>query len=146
VVLDEGRNGVAVPHDYVQLGKPVRARYVRVENGYTPGGGKFAVSDLRVFGIGDGPKPAAVAGVKAERDAGDRRKVKITWSPVEGATGYLVRYGIEKGKWYQHHRVRGGKTVELVMSSLNSEPPYYFRVDATNENGVMQGQDVAEAP
>lgn len=146
MLLDESRNGAAVPHDYVQLGTPMQARYVRVENAYTPGGGKFAVSDLRVFGIGDGARPRAAGGVTAARDASDRRKVKVTWSPAKGATGYLVRYGIEKGKWYQHYRVRGGETAELTMYSLNAEPPYYFRVDATNENGVTEGREVAETP
>jgi hypothetical protein len=145
-VLDERHNDVAVTHDYVQLDRPTRARFVRVENEYMPGGGKFAVSDLRVFGIGDGPKPTAVTGVRADRDAKDRRKIVVRWSPADGATGYLVRYGITKGKWYQHYRVRGGQARELTMYSLNAEPPYYFRVDAINENGVTEGTDVTEAP
>lgn len=146
VVLDESHSEVATPDDYVQLAKTMRARYVRVENVFMPGGGKFAVSDLRVFGMGDGAKPQAVAQVNAERDAKDRRKVVIHWSPSDGATGYLVRYGITPDKWYQHSRVRGGDVKELTLYSLNSEPPYYFRVDAINENGVSEGAGVAKTP
>jgi hypothetical protein len=87
-----------------------------------------------------------VADVKAERDEKDRRKVTIKWSPVEGATGYLVRYGIVPGKWYQHAQVRGGETGELTLYSLNSEPPYFFRVDAINENGIAEGKEISKAP
>jgi hypothetical protein len=45
-----------VPHDYVELAVPVKARYIKLENLHMPTG-KFAISGLRVFGKGSGTVP-----------------------------------------------------------------------------------------
>jgi hypothetical protein len=143
-LVDARGNAAASAHRYAQLKAPVRARYVRATGESMPGGGKFAVRDLRVFGVGEGPQPATVQGVTAERDTNDRRKVTIRWEPADGATGYLVRYGTSEGKPYHHHQVRGTDARELTIYSLNAEPPYFFRVDAINEAGTTTGTGVAK--
>lgn len=145
-VLDRTSGQTCSPHTYAQLEEPVRARYVRVTNVHTPAGGKFAVSDLRVFGVAEGSKPAAVATLAANRDASDRRKVFLRWSPADGASAYLVRYGVSPDKLYQHALVTGLHVRDLTLYSLNHEPPYHFRVDAVNESGVTDGTATAEAP
>ena len=52
----------------------------------------------------------------------------LTWQPVEGADGYVVRYGIEPDKLYNSYMVYDGYT--LTMHSLNKNPEYYFKVEA----------------
>jgi hypothetical protein len=146
IVLDRSKSTVASPHHYAQLEKPVRARYLRLTNVHTPGGGKFAVSDLRVFGVGDGPAPAPVEGVQVQRDSGDRRKVTVSWGPSDGAIAYLVRYGIETNHLNQHDLVRGGDAMSITLYGLNREPGYHFAVDAINDAGRAAGEVAAHAP
>lgn len=59
VLTDKRNNKKDVPHDYIELSQPVRARFVKLENVRMPGG-KFAISGLRVFGKGEGSLPAPV--------------------------------------------------------------------------------------
>src|SRR5690606_9944554 len=51
VLADKSQNKTDVPHDYVELQQPVKARYIKLENVHMPTG-KFAISGLRVFGRG----------------------------------------------------------------------------------------------
>ena len=57
--MDKSRNQTDVPHDYIKLTKALKTRFLRVENGHMPTG-KFAISGLRVFGLGSGTKPGSV--------------------------------------------------------------------------------------
>lgn len=146
LVLERSRSSGASPHHYAEMEKPVLARYLRLTNVHMPGGGKFAVSDLRAFGIGEGPKPAAVSNVQVTRDEHDRRKAMISWSPSEHASAYLVRYGIEKNHLNQHDLVRGGDATSITLYGLNAEPGYHFAVDAMNDAGRAVGEAAAHAP
>ncbi len=56
VLADKSANKTDVPHDYIELPKPVSARYLKLENVHMPQG-KFALSGFRVFGKGAGEKP-----------------------------------------------------------------------------------------
>ena len=62
VLVDKSNNKTDVPHDYVELEKPVQARFIKLENIHMPTG-KFAISGLRVFGNGNGAKPGCRAGI-----------------------------------------------------------------------------------
>ncbi|HTL30912.1 MAG TPA: family 43 glycosylhydrolase [Tepidisphaeraceae bacterium] len=145
-IVDRSKNDVASPHTYVQLDQPTPARYLKVENIFTPGNAKFAVSDFRIFGINDGNVPAPTEYLKATRDPNDRRIVRLAWKPADGASSYLIRYGIDPAKLYHHYLVRGGESKELTMYSLNHEPGYYFRIDSLNDSGVTSGAETTEAP
>ncbi len=59
LLVDKSNNKTDVPHDYVELEKPVQARFIKLENIHMPTG-KFAISGLRVFGNGNGAKPDKV--------------------------------------------------------------------------------------
>ncbi|MEA2733560.1 MAG: xylan 1,4-beta-xylosidase, partial [Humisphaera sp.] len=146
IVIDRTAATTASPHTYVEFATPVKARYLKVTNIQTPAGGKFAVSDLRAFGAAKGDPPAAVETLSAERDSADRRKVTLTWTPVKGATAYLIRYGITTEKLYQHDLVDDGGKGKLTLYCLNGEPPYFFRIDAMNPSGRTMGGASAEAP
>jgi hypothetical protein len=138
-VFDRKDATTSAAHAYVQFDAPVKARYAKLENGHTPNTGKFAVSDLRLFSAPFGEKPKAVESLTAKRDEQDRRKVTLTWTPAAGATGYLIRYGIDAHKLNLHHRIRGGETKELTLYNLNHTPPYHFSIEATNFGGSTAG-------
>ncbi|KAA6325912.1 Non-reducing end alpha-L-arabinofuranosidase BoGH43A [termite gut metagenome] len=135
MLVDKSQNRIDAPHDYIQLQQPVKAQYFRVKNVYVHSG-NFSVSDFRVFGKSDIETPQAVSSFTAERDA-DPRTVKLTWKPVDGATGYNIRYGSRKDKLYLNYMVYD-KT-ELSIHSLNTEQAYFFTIDAFNEGGITKG-------
>jgi hypothetical protein len=64
----------------------------------------------------------------AVRNEVDRRQADLLWKPVDGADGYVVRYGIEPKKLYQSQMVYGKNS--LNINSLNVDPEYYFEVEA----------------
>ena len=124
------------PNAYVELPRPVRARFVRYEHGHV-GAPNLAISDLRVFGNGDGPPPATPAGVTARRDR-DRRNAFVSWNPVRGAVGYNVRWGIAPTKLYQTYQLWADAARPLEIRALDVGQPYWFAVEAFDENGVSK--------
>jgi len=92
VIADKSANKTDVPHDYIELSQPVQARYIKLENIHMPTG-KFAISGLRVFGNGNGEKPAAVKQFMVLRTEKDKRSAYIKWSPVDNAYAYNIYYG-----------------------------------------------------
>ena len=77
-----------------------------------------------------------------ERLENDRRVITLTWDAVPEATGYNIRYGISKDKLYHTYQVLGGNSV--TINSLNAMQPYYFTIDAFNENGLTKNNVVTE--
>ena len=135
VLTDKSDNKTDIPHEYVELEKPVQARYIKVENIHMPTG-KFAISGLRVFGNGNGPKPAAVKTFFVLRTEKDKRNGWIKWSPVDNAYAYNIYYGTEPGKLYNCIMVMGNTTNEYWFKAMDKLKPYYFTIEAVNENGV----------
>ncbi len=128
MLIDKSNNTVDNRHDYTELPEPVKARYVKLTNVFTPGNGKFAVKDLRIFGNPGKAKFSEVENVFIVRNPDDQRDVTLTWQPVNGADGYVVRYGIEPDKLYNNYMVWDAYT--LTMHSLNRDEKYYFKVEA----------------
>jgi len=131
-----------LPHDYVELAAPAQARWVRVVNVHTAGGGTFAVRDLRLFGICGGRAPAAAPRFEVHRDPSDARNAVVRWDLVPGAQGYLIRYGSAPNKLYRSDEVRGRR--ELALHDLDIDRSYFFTIDAFNEGGVTAGATVAK--
>jgi hypothetical protein len=117
------------------------ARYVRLENVHMLYQGKFALRDLRVFGKGFGPKPAAPE-FKVDRKK-DRRRMEIVWQPVEGADGYVVRYGPSKDRLYLANQFY--KINRALISCLDTKPDYFVAVDAFNQSGYTKGTTILSA-
>ncbi|RWU03979.1 family 43 glycosylhydrolase [Pedobacter chitinilyticus] len=138
-LVDKSKNRVDVVHDYMVLPQPVKTRFLRITNISTPAG-KFSISGFRVFGKGIGNKPSVVQSVNVNRDKTDDRRCKLQWMPVKDATGYMVYYGNDPGKLF--HSIMVYDDHELHIPSLNKGVPYYFRVDAFNENGIAKGKQV----
>lgn len=139
MLKDKSKNNKDVPHDYVELEKPVQARYIRLENVHMPTG-KFAISGLRVFGNGNGSKPDEVKNFIVLRTEKDKRSAFIKWRPVDNAFAYNIYYGTAPDKLYTSIMVHANN--EYWMKSMDSQKPYFYQIEAINENGVSKRTDV----
>jgi xylan 1,4-beta-xylosidase len=128
MLIDKSNNTVDNRHDYTELQEPVKARYVKLTNVFTPDSGKFAVQELRIFGNPSLAKFTEVKDVMIVRNPEDHRDATLLWKPVEGADGYVVSYGIEPDKLYNNYMVYDDYTI--TIHSLNRDPEYYFKVEA----------------
>ncbi|MES2776373.1 MAG: family 43 glycosylhydrolase [Bacteroidota bacterium] len=135
ILIDKSNNKKDVPHDYVELSKPVQARYIKLENVHMPTG-KFAISGLRVFGNGNGAVPAAVKNFIVLRTEKDKRSAFIKWRPEDNAFAYHIYYGTEPDKLYTSIMVHANN--EYWMKTMDSQKAYYFSIEAINENGVSE--------
>ncbi|HYK57498.1 MAG TPA: fibronectin type III domain-containing protein, partial [Flavisolibacter sp.] len=135
VLVDKSNNKTDVPHDYVELANPVQARYIKLENIHMPTG-KFTLSGFRVFGNGNGAKPDSVKQFIVLRTEKDKRSAFIKWRPVDNAFAYNIFYGTEPGKLYTSIMVHANN--EYWLKTMDSQKPYYFAIEAINENGVSQ--------
>ncbi|MBD8348022.1 family 43 glycosylhydrolase [Dysgonomonas sp. HGC4] len=133
VLIDKSSNKTDVPHDYVQLEKPVKARYLKLENIHMPTG-KFAISGFRAFGFGAGEKPSAVEQFMVLRTETDKRSAWLKWKPVENAYAYNIYIGIEPDKLYSSVMVHNVN--EYYYAGMDRTKPYYFAIEAINENGT----------
>jgi hypothetical protein len=140
-LADKTLNKTDIPHDYLELTKPVKARYIKLTN-YHMASGTFAIAGLRVFGSGGGKTPLEVKNVILKRLETDRCVVDINWTKVAGAVGYNIRYGTSKDKLYQNYQVIGAET--LTIRSLSAFQKYYFTMDVFNENGITKGKSIIE--
>jgi xylan 1,4-beta-xylosidase len=135
VFIDKSNNKTDVPHDYTELEKPVKARFIKMENIQMPTG-KFAISGLRVFGNGNGAKPSAVENFMVLRTEKDKRSAYIKWKPVDNAFAYNIYYGTAPDKLYTCIMVHDLN--EYWFKAMDSQKAYYFSVEAVNENGVSE--------
>ena len=133
LVIDKSNNDKDVPHDYVELTKPINARYVKMENIHNASG-LFAISDFRVFGNGLLEKPKAVSDFKVNRNAKDSRNAMISWKKQADAIGYNIYYGITPDKLYNSIMVYGENSYDF--RGLDKGTKYYFTIEAFNENGI----------
>ncbi|MGZ3949312.1 MAG: discoidin domain-containing protein [Flavisolibacter sp.] len=135
MLVDKSTNKTDVPHDYIELKQPVRARYIKLENVHMPTG-KFAISGLRVFGNGNGAKPDAVKTFFVLRTEKDKRSGWIKWNPVSNAYAYNIYYGTAPDKLYNCIMVYNNDYNEYWFKSMDKLKTYYFTIEAVNENGV----------
>lgn len=142
ILTDKSNNKTDVPHDYVELEKPVQARYIKLENIHMPTG-KFALSGFRVFGNGNGPKPDAVKQFIVLRTEKDKRSAFIKWSPVDNAFAYNIYYGTHPDKLYNCIMVHDNN--EYWMKAMDLKKDYYYTIEAINENGVSPKTKVVKA-
>jgi len=141
MLADKTDNKRFVPHDYLELETPVKARFIKVTNKYMAGDAFFALGDFRIFGNDGGKAPAAVENVVAVRDAADGRNSTITWNKANGADGYIVKYGHAADKLYNQYQVY---TEKADVRTLTNGIDYFFRVDSFNESGYTEGKSVVK--
>jgi hypothetical protein len=138
LLVDKSNNFEDVPNDYVQLGSPRQARYIRFNHIHVPTP-HLAISGLRIFGKGGGVPPGQVKELSIERQD-DRRDVSLEWEAIPGAQGYNIKWGIAPDKLYSSWMVYRKNT--HYMRSLSRDQPYYFAIEAFNENGVAERSKV----
>jgi len=142
--LDRRENTRDSSQDYVELSTPVKLRHFRITSACIPGGARFSISGLRVFGFGAGKPPQAVSTVSVARNGQDRRKAEVSWGAAEGAQYYVVRWGLQGGPLFQNFQVYGGDT-RVPMDALSIHEAYTFVVDSVNEAGLTRGVGTATA-
>lgn len=142
VLVDKSRNKTDVPHDYIELSKPVEARYIKLENIHMPTG-KFAISGLRIFGNDHGNAPDTVKSFIALRGDSERRNVWFKWQTNDNAMGYNIYFGEAPDKLYNNVMVYNAN--EYYLSALEKDKSYYFQIEAFNENGISKRTAIMKA-
>ncbi len=132
LLVDKSNNQTDIPHEYVELEKPVQARFIKLENIHMPTG-KFAISGLRVFGNGNGAKPQKVKTFFVLRTEKDKRSGWIKWGPVDNAYAYNIYYGTAPDKLYNCIMVHQNN--EYWFKGMDKLKTYYFTIEAVSENG-----------
>ena len=139
VAVDKSNNNTDVPHDYIELEKPVKARFLKMENLKMPTG-KFALSGFRVFGKGAGQKPKAVENfvpLRADpKKFGERRSIWMKWQQNPDADGYVIYFGKDPDKLYGSIMVYGKN--EYFFTGADRTDAYYFQIEAFNANGISE--------
>jgi len=142
LLIDKSTNMKDVPHDYVELAKQVKTRYLKLENIHMPTG-KFAISGFRVFGLGSGEKPQDVKGFTVLRTEKDKRSAWLKWNQVSDAYAYNIYMGIAPDKLYNCIMVYNVN--EYWLKAMDREIPYYFAIEAINENGKGERSTVIKS-
>ncbi|RYZ42784.1 MAG: xylosidase, partial [Sphingobacteriales bacterium] len=127
VIVDKSSNKKDVPHDYIELAKPVTARYLRIENIHVPTG-KFALSGFRVFGKAGTKVPDTVKHFIGLRGDSERRNIWFKWQVSSDATGYNIYAGSSPDKLYNTIMLYGVN--EYYFTAADRDKPYYFQVEA----------------
>lgn len=141
ILVDRSQNYREVPNDYVELGTPERVRYIRYRNIQVPTP-YLSISEIRVFGVGEGDVPTSVDNLEIRRGA-DQREALLTWSDPGNTQGFNVRWGIAPDKLYSSWLVYD--QCELELRGLNVDQEYFFTVEAFNENGISERTTVTKA-
>ncbi|MEO6168879.1 MAG: discoidin domain-containing protein [Chitinophagales bacterium] len=128
------------PNAYIELPKPVKARYVKYEHVFVASP-NLAISDIRIFGNHAGKLPATPSRFSVIRDS-DPRNAMITWQSVKGSVGYNILWGIAKDKLYQTYQVFADEGPGLELRALSIGQSYYFAIEAFNETGVSLQSEV----
>ena len=142
LLIDKSTNRKDVPHDYVEMAKQVKTRYLKLENIHMPTG-KFAISGFRVFGLGSGEKPQDVKGFTVLRTEKDKRSAWLKWNQVSDAYAYNIYMGIAPDKLYNCIMVYNVN--EYWLKAMDREIPYYFAIEAINENGKGERSTVIKS-
>lgn len=140
LLIDRSKKGNDGPHGYHELKRPVMARHLRITNVYYPFGGKFSISDFRIFGSSLGKKPQQVKEVMVKRARDDQRRVTISWKKTSDADFYIVRYGIAPNRLFSNYQIYHAD--QIAINALNVGTAYFFTVDAVNSSGITKGTDI----
>jgi hypothetical protein len=140
-LIDKSENKTDVPHDYIELEKPIQTRFIKLVNLHMPTG-KFAISGLRIFGKGNGLKPAQVKDFIVLRTEKDKRSAWIKWAPSDDAYAYNIYFGTAPDKLYNSIMVYSSN--EYFFKLMDKNRKYYFSIEALNENGTSERTPVTE--
>jgi hypothetical protein len=137
VVEDKSKAGTDLSHDLIVREEGFAVRYLRLSDMAVPFEQAPCVSGLRVFGLGDGEKPAEPVFTAARM--GDLEMI-VQIAEQADALGYNILFGSSPDKLYHSYMVfeAGSRRV----GALIKDREYTVRVDAFNENGITAGKCV----
>jgi xylan 1,4-beta-xylosidase len=139
VIGDKSKNTEDACHDFIELQRPVKTKYIKIENVSVPDG-KFSVFDLRVFGKKKGRAPVKIDNFRVGRNEPDKRIARLEWTKDNNATGYIVNYGTDENKLYTSVMVYQDNS--LTLTGLNKGVLYYCSTDSFNESGITRGTEI----
>ena len=142
LLIDKSTNKTDVPHDYIELAKPVLTRYLKLENLHMPAG-KFCISGFRIFGLASGEKPSPVRGFVVLRTEKDKRSAWLKWYLDDNAYAYNIYFGVAPDKLYNCIMVYNSN--EYWLKTLDKEKVFYFAIEGLNENGVGERSKVIKS-
>ena len=134
MIEDKSDAQTDLSHDLIVREHGFAARYLRLSDMAVPYGQNPCVSGLRVFGVGDGEKPAAPA-FTAARTGDLDMTVMISEKP--DALGFNILFGASPEKLYHSYMVFAAGSHRI--GALIKGREYYVRVDAFNEKGFTEG-------
>ncbi|MBR2123281.1 MAG: family 43 glycosylhydrolase [Lachnospiraceae bacterium] len=137
VIEDKTDAQTDLTHDFIVREEGFAARYLRLSGMEAAFGQNPCISGLRIFGLGDGEKPA-VPDFTAARQGDLDMDVRIEEQP--DALGYNILFGSTPDKLYHSYMVFTAGTQRV--GALIKDREYYVRVDAFNENGITEGRTV----
>ena len=137
VVEDKSEAGTDLSHDLIVREEGFAVRYLRLSGMAVPFEQAPCVSGLRVFGLGDGEKPAEPVFTAARM--GDLDMI-VQIAEQSDALGYNILFGSSPDKLYHSYMVFevGSRRVGALIKDRET----YVRVDAFNENGITAGKCV----
>jgi hypothetical protein len=137
VIEDKSEAETDLSHDLIVREEGFGARYLRLSDMAVPFAQAPCVSGLRVFGLGDGEKPAEPVFTAARM--GDLDMI-VQIAEQSDALGYNILFGSSPDKLYHSYMVfeAGSRRV----GALIKDGEYTVRVDAFNENGITAGKCV----
>ncbi len=137
VIEDKSDTETDLSHDLIIREEGIDVRYLRLSDMAVPFEQAPCVSGLRVFGLGDGEKPAVPA-FSAARTGDLDMAVQI--KEQKDALGYNILFGSSPEKLYHSYMIF--KAGSQRVGALIKGREYYVRVDAFNENGITKGKCV----
>ena len=134
VIEDKSHAQTDLSHDLILREEGIRVRFLRLSDMAVPYGQQPCISGLRVFGLGQGEKPAApVFTVRRENDL----DMTVSVQSQENTLGYNILFGSSLDKLY--HSYMNFKAGDQRIGALIKGRDYFVRVDAFNENGITEG-------
>ncbi|MFN2926753.1 family 43 glycosylhydrolase [Lachnospiraceae bacterium YH-ros2228] len=137
VIEDKSDSATDLSHDLIIREEGIDVRYLRLSDMAVPFEQAPCVSGLRVFGLGDGEKPAEP--VFSAARTGDL-DMTIQIREQKDALGYNILFGSSPEKLYHSYLIF--KAGSQRVGALIKGREYYVRVDAFNENGITKGKCV----
>ena len=126
VIEDKSHAQTDLSHDLILREEGIRVRFLRLSDMAVPYGQQPCISGLRVFGLGQGEKPAA-----PDLD------MTVSVQSQENTLGYNILFGSSPDKLY--HSYMTFKAGDQRIGALIKGRDYFVRVDAFNENGITEG-------
>ena len=137
VIEDKSDTETDLSHDLIIREEGIDVRYLRLSDMAVPFEQAPCVSGLRVFGLGDGEKPAEP--VFSAARTGDLDMVVQIREQMD-TLGYNILFGSSPEKLYHSYMIF--KAGSQRVGALIKGREYYVRVDAFNENGITRGKCV----